>query len=42
MKEREETSFPDMPFGDTEGAFAFDVKDGARDETDTEGNTGPT
>jgi hypothetical protein len=42
MKEREETSFPDMPFGDTEGAFAFDVKDGATDETDTESDTGPT
>ena len=41
-QEKARNQFPDMPYGDTEGAFEFDVKDGGDDAADTEGNTGPT
>lgn len=43
-QEKARNQFPDMPYGDTEGAFKFDVRDGGTDaetNTDTEGNTGP-
>jgi hypothetical protein len=39
-QEQARNQFPDMPFGDTENAFDFDVKDGGADAENTDGSTG--